>query len=277
MRSNSLKYRAFALLVGATVSIGTAASEAVVTNRVDVEIVADDGRVFARYDLAKHSQSGQLRAYLEAERHHNYGIRVRNQSAARIGLVIAVDGRNIISGQRSDLLAGEPMYVLGAYEQATYEGWRTSDSNVQRFIFTDAENSYAQAWVDRSAMGVIAVAAFREVPVVQPQRRSGRQSTAPSANAPGEARAGKSMESADAAGVAGTGFGDSHQSRSVRVHFKPGRHAFTKQFLKYEWRETLVRLGIIGQSPPVNRFWPERLGQARDFAPYPPGYWQRRR
>ncbi len=277
MRSNSLKYRAFALLVGAAVSISTAASEAVVTDRVDVEIVADDGRVFARYDLAKRSQGGQLRAYLEAERHHNYGIRVRNQSAGRIGLVIAVDGRNIISGQRSDLLAGEPMYVLGAYEQATYEGWRTSDSNVQRFIFTDAENSYAQAWGDRSAMGVIAVAAFREVPVVQPQRRSGRQSTAPSANAPGEARAGKSMESADAAGVAGTGFGDSHQSRSVRVHFKPGRHAFTKQFLKYEWRETLVRLGIIGQSPPVNRFWPERLGQARDFAPYPPGYWQRRR
>jgi len=274
MSSNSLKYRAFALFIGATLSIGTAASEAIVADRIDVEIVADDGRVFARYDLAKQSQRGQLRAYLEAERQHNYGIRVRNQSAGRIGLVIAVDGRNIISGQRSELLAGEPMYVLGAYEQTTYEGWRTSDSNVQRFIFTNADNSYAEAWGDRSAMGVIAVSAFREIPAVQPKRRSGRQSMAPSANAPGEARAEKSMESADAAG---TGFGDSHASHSVRVHFRPERRAFTKQFLKYEWRESLVRLGIIRPSPPANRFWPERLGQAQNFAPYPPNYWQRRR
>jgi hypothetical protein len=243
-------------------------------DQIGVEIVADDGRVFARYDLASHSQRGQLRAYVEAERYRNYGIRVRNRTAGRIGLVIAVDGRNIISGQKSDLLASEPMYVLGPYEQATYEGWRTSDSNVQRFIFTDAQNSYAEAWGDASAMGVIAVSAFRELPVVQPQRRSGRQSMAPSADAPGEARAEKSMESADAAG---TGFGDSHESRSVRVHFKPQRHAFAKQFLKYEWRESLVRLGVIRETPPANRFWPEQLGQTRGFAPYPPGYWQRRR
>lgn len=273
MRPTSLKYLAFSLFIGATPNIVAAASEAIVADRIDVEIVADDGRVFARYDLAQHAQRGQMRAYLEAERHHNYGIRVRNHSNRRIGLVIAVDGRNIISGQQSDLQAGEPMYVLGAYGQATYRGWRTSDSNVQRFVFTDAENSYAEAWGDRSAMGVIAVSAFREVPVVQPPGRSDRKSMAPGANAPGDVRAGKSMESADAAG---TGFGDSHASRSVRVHFRPARHAFAQQFLKYEWRETLVRLGIIRQSPPVNRFWPERLGQSQNFAPYPPGYWQRR-
>jgi len=273
MISNLLKYSVFALLVGATASITAAASEVTVADRIEVEIVADDGRVFARYDLASRSQRGQLRAYLEAERHRNYGIRVRNRTAGRIGLVIAVDGRNIISGQKSDLLASEPMYVLGAYQQATYEGWRTSDSNVQRFIFTDAQNSYAEAWGDSSAMGVIAVSAFRELPVAQPQRRSGRRSMAPSANAPGEARAEKSLESADAAG---TGFGDSHESRSVRVHFKPQRYAFAKQFLKYEWRESLVRLGVIREAPPANRFWPEQLGQAQGFAPYPPGYWHRR-
>ncbi len=85
------------------------------------------------------------------------------------------------------------------------------------------------------------------------------------------------MESADSAGAAGTGFGEGHNSRSVRVHFEPQQHAFTKQFLKYEWRESLVRLGIIHESPPVNRFWPEQLGQAQNYAPYPPGYWSRHR
>ena len=54
------------------------------------------------------------------------------------------------------------------------------------------------------------------------------------------------------------------------------RSAFVQQFLKYEWRDTLVRLGVIRETPPVNRFWPEQIGQAQGFAPYPPGYWSRR-
>jgi hypothetical protein len=59
----------------------------------------------------------------------------------------------------------------------------------------------------------------------------------------------------------------------VRVHFKAQRHAFSKQFFKYEWRETLVRLGVIRPPAPLNRFWPEHIGQVQGFAPYPPGYW----
>ena len=37
-------------------------------------------------------------------------------------------------------------------------------------------------------------------------------------------------------------------------------------------RDTLVRLGIIREAPPENRFWPEYLGRYQGFAPYPPGY-----
>ncbi len=277
MKCNTLICSALLTCLGAAMNSTAAASEGIRANQVGVEIVAGDGSVFARYDLADRSQHGELRAYLEAERGRNYGIRVRNHTGGRIGLVIAVDGRNIISGKKSHLRPSEPMYVLGAHEQATYEAWRTSDTRVQRFFFTDVENSYAEAWGDRSAMGVIAIATFREVPQVQPRRRSGRQEMAPKASSPDESRSGKSIESADAASAAGTGFGESHNSRSVRVHFKPQRYAFYKQFLKYEWRESLVRLGIIHESPPTNRFWPEQLGQAQDYAPYPPGYWSRRR
>jgi hypothetical protein len=274
MRIKSL----FLFVFMAGLSASASATQPMPPPQVDVEIVADDGRVFARYDLADRSQRGKLRAYLEAEKGRNYGIRVHNRSGGRIGLVIAVDGRNIISGEKSYLRGSEPMYVLGAYGQATYEGWRTSDTRVHRFFFTDVQSSYAEAWGDRSAMGVIAVAAFQEVPQVQPRRDSGRRQMAPEAAAPGESRAGKSSESADASSAPGTGFGDGRYSRSVRVHFKPQRHAFTTHFLKYEWRETLVDLGIIRDTPP-NRFWPEQLGQAqtREFAPHPPGYWSRRR
>jgi hypothetical protein len=260
-------------------NITAAASEPIPANQVGVEIVAEDGSVFARYDLADRSRHGELRAYLQAERGRNYGIRVRNDTGGRIGLVIAVDGRNILSGKKSNLRSSEPMYVLGAHGQTTYEGWRTSDTRVHRFFFTDVENSYAEAWGDRSAMGVIAIAAFGEVPRAQPRRRSGRSETAPNPSAPGEARSHKSTDSADSASAAGTGFGEDHDSRSVRVHFEPQRRAFTKHFLKYEWRQTLVNLGIIRETPPPNRFWPKQLGKAQpnSFASYPPGYWNQRR
>jgi hypothetical protein len=276
MSPNRLKFGTFLAFLGLVAGLPATASEVIGSDRVAVEIVADDGSVFARYDIADGSGGGDLRAYLQAERGRNYGIRIHNTTGGRIGLVIAVDGRNVISGRKSDLGANEPMYVLAARQQATYRGWRTSDTRVQRFFFTDADNSYAQAWGDRSAMGVIAVAAFREVPRLVSPRRLERREMAPQPSAPAESRSGKSAQSADAESAAGTGFGDSQNSRSVRVHFKPQRHAFVKQFLKYEWRETLVRLGIIAETPPVNRFWPEQLGQAQGFAPYPPGYWSRR-
>ena len=237
---------------------------------VEVQIVADDGSRFARYDLVSASPGGDSRAYVQAERGRNYAIRVRNHTGGRIGLVIAVDGRNIISGAKSYLRSSEPMYVLDAYGEATYQGWRTSDVNVQRFYFTDAADSYAEAWGDASAMGVIVVAAFHELPRIQPQRRSGRQDTAPQPQSPGESRA------AESTADAGTGFGESQYSRSVRVHFKPHARAFARQFLKYEWRETLVRLGLIRDEAPRNRFWPEPVGEAQSFAPYPPGYWSPR-
>lgn len=254
-------------------SITAGASERIGANQLEVAIVADDGRTFARYDLADGIPGDVLRAYLEAERGRNYAIRVRNKTGRRIGLVIAVDGRNIISGAKSQLGAGEPMYVLGAHDQATYHGWRTSDTRVQRFFFTAAEQSYAEAWGDSSAMGVIAVAAFRELAPVHIQRRLQGPEMVPHREAPSDPSASKSMESADAAGAAGTGFGASHGSPSVRVHFKAQRHAFSKQFFKYEWRETLVRLGVIRPPAPLNRFWPEHIGQVQGFAPYPPGYW----
>jgi hypothetical protein len=246
------------------------ASGSVPGHGIEVEMVADDGSRFARYDLAGASRGGDLRAYVQAERGRNYGIRVRNRTGGRIGLVIAVDGRNIISGAKSHLRASEPMYVLDAYGEATYRGWRTSDANVQRFYFTDAADSYAEAWGDGSAMGVIVVAAFRERAPVQPQRRQGRRDAAPQAQSPGDSRA------AESTADAGTGFGESHYSRSVRVHFEPLHRAFARQFLKYEWRETLVRLGVIRDAAPRNRFWPDPVGQTQQFAPYPPGYWSRR-
>lgn len=244
---------------------------------VEVEVVSERGRPFPQYPLRRGNNRGVYKAHLEAVRGSNYSIQIRNRSNQRIGVVIAVDGRNIISGERSNLRSDERMYVLGPYQQETYEGWRTGKNQVNRFYFTDAGDSYAGAWGDYSAMGVIAVAAFREVAYqpAQPQpwsegqkdeRRAGESSrqSAPSS----AAEAPRALRSAP-----GTGYGEEEWSPSRRVEFAAERRSFAQFFLKYAWRDTLCRERVIdcdrNQRPdPRNRFWDEE----DRYAPPPPRY-----
>ena len=241
---------------------------------LDIDITGDRGKPFRQYPIRHDSGQDIYRAYLEAERGQSYAIRVRNRSDERIGVVIAVDGRNIISGEKSYLRANERMYILGPYQQAIYQGWRTGTNRVNSFYFTDMEDSYADAWGDRSAMGVIAMAAFQEVkrylpPRVQPysdQPKQGRErqlDRAPQAAAP-ESRSTQP----------GTGFGDEQWSPSRRVEFEAQRRPFAEYFVKYEWRDTLCRKGVIKcghrQSPPRNRFWDDERYDSSGFAPSPP-------
>ena len=92
---------------------------------VDVQIVNQYGQRFADYPIHRQGRSGEQRAYLEAVPGAGYAIRVTNTSGQRVGLVVAVDGRNIVSGKKSKLRSNERMYVLGPYETATYRGWRS--------------------------------------------------------------------------------------------------------------------------------------------------------
>ncbi|NIR32780.1 MAG: hypothetical protein GWN84_26475 [Gammaproteobacteria bacterium] len=225
---------------------------------VDVEIVADGRGPLSQYPVQRGRDGNVYRAYLEARNGQNYAVRVRNRTGHRIGLVIAVDGRNIISGAKSHLVRSERMYVLGPYQQATYKGWRTSLAQVHRFYFTEAGDSYAMAWGDDSAMGVIALAVYREKPrareeVAKPSGdRAARKSAAPAAP--------------------GTGFGNAAQSQAVRVQFEPEHTPMARYFLKYEWRQALCDRGIIACGQRPNRFWPDESA-SEGFAPYPPGYW----
>ncbi|HRX71034.1 MAG: hypothetical protein KDJ22_03015 [Candidatus Competibacteraceae bacterium] len=244
---------------------------------VEVEVVNERGRPFPQYPLRRGNHGMVYKAHLEAVRGSNYSIQIRNRSNQRIGVVIAVDGRNIISGERSSLRSDERMYVLGPYQQETYEGWRTGKNRVNRFYFTDAGDSYAGAWGDYSAMGVIAVAAFREVAYepAQPQpwsegrrneRRAGessRQGAPPAAaDAPRTLRA-----------APGTGYGEKEWSPSRRVEFEAERRPFAQFFLKYAWRDTLCQERVIDcdrsqRHHPRNRFWDEE----DRYAPHPPRY-----
>ncbi len=249
---------------------------------IQIDIIADDGSVYPVYDLTQnHVTAGNVnRAYLEAINGQNYKIRVRNLNQRRIGLVVAVDGRNIISGQKSHLNSTERMYILEPYGQAVFDGWRTDQNQVHRFFFTAAENSYAEAFGDKSAMGVIALAVFNEKPkkMVPKSLRSRLNKTI------GDADKSSAMEAEDSlarsesrsAPQAGTGFGEQTYSPVRLVQFQANRSPVEKYFYKYEWREALCMKRIVNCGEPENRFWPENIiskGLARyGYAPYPPGW-----
>ncbi len=236
---------------------------------VSVEIVSDRGSMYQSFphqDLWK-GGTRLIKKYLEAKKGEPYGIVIRNNTPERIGVVIAVDGRNIISGGMSDLKRSETMYIVNPHEYARYDGWRTSDSEVHRFYFTDPSDSYSvRTFADSSAMGVIAVAVFREKDRPQPVLEQKRKEAAPAA--PSASGGGRSQEKALADESAGTGFGDAQYSPVIHVEFEPERMPVQKTIVKYEWRETLCRKGILqcGQER-KNRMWDQD-----GYAPYPPGY-----
>ncbi len=244
----------------------TAASAAAAL--VDVDVVSDARGTLPLYRAGSRGH-GTHRSWLEARKGERYGIRIRNHTARRIAVVVAVDGRNIISGERSDLRGDERMYVLAPYESTTYDGWRTARDTVNRFYFTEPGDSYAAVFGDQSAMGVIAVAVYREA---GPPRTAQTERHAPAAPPGMEQRAdvlggaARGLAPEPKGKSAGTGFGEEADSPSIRVAFAPEARAAERHFLKYEWRDTLCRKGIVDCRWSGNRFWDD----AR-YAPYPPG------
>ncbi len=268
------RYRLFLMSIFLLLAWAAAASAAT----VDVELVSDRNGALPLYRVGSAGRHDTYRGYVEAEKGERYGVRIRNNTGRRVGVVVAVDGRNIISGGKSSLRKSERMYILGPYESAIYDGWRTARDTVNRFYFTDPGDSYAGAFGDYSAMGVVAVAVYREKESLLPswffgrekERMGvgeGRRDTEPGPMGAEELGRGK-REPERSGDIAGTGFGDEKYSPSVRVRFTPERRVAERHFLKYEWRNSLCQKGIIDCRFTRNRFWDD----ADDgYAPYPPG------
>jgi hypothetical protein len=264
-----------------------------VGNAVEVRIVTDDGRTLPIYPVkTRHSIK---KFYAEAVRGDHYRIEVKNRINRRVGVVIAVDGRNIISGGKSWMKNSERMYILDPYGSGEFSGWRSSNDRINRFYFTDVADSYAAAFGDESAMRVISVASYPEVQRYQPppqlQSRSAsawqsdmagkgngsadRAKSAPSTAAPAPAgemshnRAAKaecgSLESA------GTGYGHEEYSPVQVVAFEPESRAMETIHIKYEWRSTLCKQGVISCDLPPRRL-SNRLWDNGGYTPPPPGW-----
>lgn len=245
---------------------------------VDVWFEYDNGNTLPIINAASPGGRSYVnKYYIEAIHRENYRIGVRNLTPERVGLVIAVDGRNIVSGDRSDLLSNERKYVIEPWQTLYLDGWRTSSTETHRFYFTTPKESYSvRAFGDRSAMGIIGIAAYREVRSRTMREYDGRDWPAPPESMMDAGRwPSNRFEQKEAAPSSrskegdrlGTGFGDSRYSPSYTVSFEPERQPAWKALYKYETRQSLCRQGIIecdGHHEHPNRMWDER-----GYAPHP--------
>ena len=270
------------LLAAAGLTLGAAAAQAdpwfsngasshsmVDGNVVDVEVRVDGGTAPLYFKPGTSD-----RHYFQAFQGRNYSLVVRNTTGSRVGVLIAVDGLNVVDGQRSTLDRHEQMYVLDPYESADIQGWRTSLDDIRRFVFVDENRSYAARTGQANGdMGWIRVVAYREnAPqvwwdkVTRPRRpyrddaRDGRSQLDGGAQAPqAEGRAneapmakgsmkaeGFSMDQAPQAQTApGTGWGDHRYDPVQQTTFEPQRWAADQITLRYEYASGLRALGIF--------------------------------
>jgi len=222
------------------------------------------------------------KSYFQAFKGKNYSLVVRNTTGQRVGVLISVDGINVVNGQRSSLSNHESMYVLDAWESATIQGWRTSLRDVRRFVFVDEARSYASRTDQANGdMGWIRVLSFREQQPVtwrydrpkvrersemdelggrneMEDKREGAAERRPSAAAPptlGESARGSDLRAQKSSGqlhsapqsdaVPGTGWGDQRIDPVRQTQFAAMPHATDQLVLRYEYASGLRALGIF--------------------------------
>jgi hypothetical protein len=220
---------------------------------VDVQIRVD-GR-----DTPLYFRPGQDdRHYFQAFKGRNYTLVLQNHSSRRVGVLIAVDGLNVVNGERSRLHNDEAMYVLDPYEQTEIQGWRTSLDDVRRFVFVDEDRSYAERTGQANGdMGWIRVLAFREVepvkwlPVPRVRNRgfegdeSAPRSDMPREESKSNELAPRAQAMAPESSNPGTGWGSHEHDRVERTQFRAERNAVDQIVLRYEYESGLRALGIF--------------------------------
>ncbi len=226
--------------------------------------------------------------YVEARRHHEYALRISNQTAGRIAVALTVDGLNTIDARRTSA-RGASKWVIGPWQSITIEGWQTNESTARRFFFTSEKKSYG-AWLGQTAdLGVIAAAVFRERPAPPPvtwYRAPGAtgyrkdagdaQPGAPSAGVPREESTTAQSRVQEGAlakpqdDLAATGIGErvDHPVENVDILLESTPAAVFQ--LRYEYHDALVRLGVLPQYASDRERALDRREHASGFASYCP-------
>ena len=218
--------------------------------------------------------------YVEAVEGREYSIRLSNRTPGRVAVALSVDGLNTIDAKVTSAREASK-WILDPYQTITIDGWQTSSNTARRFYFTTEPESYG-AWIGQTRnLGIISAAFYRErrpepAPILkergsvgapEPKRDGARLEASPSE---GREDAGRTLSDDYAA----TGIGEEVGHSVTRVRFDAERSPAAMVSLRYEYRDALVRLGVIPRrcgtcEDPLTRRERARGFEGMDFAPDP--------
>ena len=230
---------------------------------VDVQVLVE-GRQSPLFFKSRGNQwwgGDDGRYYFQAFQGRNYSLRLHNNTSRRVGVLIAVDGLNVVNGERSQLAHNEPMYVLDPYETSVINGWRTSLDQVRRFVFVDEQRSYAERTGQANGdMGWIRVLSFNEAgsrrPRVSNPRNGvdefgplGANRAAPVLPEGAREMVGRQDEAPQSRsqagdGYPGTGWGDRSHDPVSETWFQAVSQPSDRLVFRYEYASGLRALGI---------------------------------
>ncbi|MCA9706773.1 MAG: hypothetical protein KDK70_13055 [Myxococcales bacterium] len=99
--------------------------------------------------------------YFAGQQGDRYDLRLTNNTAERVEVVITVDGRDVISGELGNYKR-QRGYVLDPYATVVIDGFRQSLDQVAAFRFSNLEQSYTGLRGTPQHAGVVGVAVFTE-------------------------------------------------------------------------------------------------------------------
>lgn len=253
---------------------------AVAENGFSVEVLID-GRLTAEY-------AARGRRYVEALENAEYEVRIHNPTGSRVAVALAVDGLNTIDARHTSAWDAHK-WVIGSYGTIHVRGWQMSSENARRFYFTTERDSYAAKLGQAANLGLITAVFFRErqpitiMPVTPPgprppykgEERTRDQRSAPQAGTTGEpssneggrdkAKSARAYPPPDDESAA-TGIGRSVRNDVQWIKMDLDSRPAGEITIRYEYRASLVRLGIIPRDYPRSDVL-DRRERAKGFEP----------
>ena len=200
------------------------------------------------------------RIYVEALRGKDFTIRLYNPGPGRAAVALSVDGRNVVDARRTSA-AEAAKWILEPGSTIEIPGWQVSGQTSRRFFFTETSRSYARWLGDTSNVGTIEAVFYRErrppeiVGRLRPKdeaepdalsRQDSRRSSSSEAQADAPAAPpSKSAPLQESDRFAATGIGERTSFPVSWVAFEHEDRAAATISLRYEYREQLVRLGVL--------------------------------
>jgi hypothetical protein len=254
--------------------------------RFGLEVLAGGG--------AREKYPARGRVYVEAIEGEEYALRLSNPLPVRVAVALSVDGLNTIDARRTTARDASK-WVIPPYGSITVSGWQMSSTRARRFYFTNERDSYANKIGRATDLGVITAVFFRErrerteiVPPPRPRplesqtrdsergeaKRKG-QSDAPSAGAESSAsNRGLVIAPDKDEEYAATGIGRAVGNDVWRVEMDLESQPAAAMTIRYEFRDALVRLGVLPRTlqprlDPLRRRERARGFEDGSFSPEP--------